>query len=161
MMPNEGDQMETDKSEVAQQSTYDISYPSCLTVRWNQNEKTVLAIVIGPADNSKDDLCKMRVISNAIEESVPISTLSSVNTTDPADIPQHSANIDPNVLESMTSKEDLELLWHKDQITLSPRLRLYLYWHQRLQHPSHVTMHQLIQRGTLPPVLKQVKKAPP
>eukprot|EP00957_Ditylum_brightwellii_P173031 13173485-Ditylum_brightwellii.AAC.1 len=60
----------------------------------------------------------------------------------------------------MISKEDLELLWHKDQITLSLELRLYLYWHQRLQHPSHVTMHQLIQRGILPPVLKHVKKAP-
>eukprot|EP00957_Ditylum_brightwellii_P193360 14722940-Ditylum_brightwellii.AAC.1 len=28
MMPNEGDQMERDKSEVTQQPTYDISYPS-------------------------------------------------------------------------------------------------------------------------------------
>eukprot|EP00957_Ditylum_brightwellii_P208014 15355505-Ditylum_brightwellii.AAC.1 len=28
MMPNEEDQMETDKSEVAQQPTYDTSYPS-------------------------------------------------------------------------------------------------------------------------------------
>eukprot|EP00957_Ditylum_brightwellii_P062411 4736092-Ditylum_brightwellii.AAC.1 len=61
----------------------------------------------------------------------------------------------------MISKDDLELLWHKDQITLSPKLRLCLYWHQRLQHPSHVTMHQFIQRCILPPVLKQVKKAPP
>eukprot|EP00957_Ditylum_brightwellii_P097177 7400850-Ditylum_brightwellii.AAC.1 len=60
----------------------------------------------------------------------------------------------------MISKEDLEILWHKDRIILSLELRLYLYWHERLQHPSHVTMHQLIQRGNLPPVLKQVKKAP-
>eukprot|EP00957_Ditylum_brightwellii_P087060 6626893-Ditylum_brightwellii.AAC.1 len=40
MVPSEGDQMETDKSEVAQQPTYGISYPSGLTVRWNQNGKT-------------------------------------------------------------------------------------------------------------------------
>eukprot|EP00957_Ditylum_brightwellii_P057954 4394069-Ditylum_brightwellii.AAC.1 len=42
MMPNEGDQLETDKLEVAQQPTYDTSYPSGLTLRWNQNGKTVL-----------------------------------------------------------------------------------------------------------------------
>eukprot|EP00957_Ditylum_brightwellii_P071548 5439833-Ditylum_brightwellii.AAC.1 len=52
MMPIEGDQMETDELEVAQQPTYDISYSSSLTVKWNQNRKTVLATVIGPADNS-------------------------------------------------------------------------------------------------------------
>eukprot|EP00957_Ditylum_brightwellii_P129272 9861317-Ditylum_brightwellii.AAC.1 len=43
MMPNEGDKIETDKPEVAQQPTYDISYHLGLTVRWNQNMKTVLA----------------------------------------------------------------------------------------------------------------------
>eukprot|EP00957_Ditylum_brightwellii_P164480 12522434-Ditylum_brightwellii.AAC.1 len=67
MMPNEGNQMETDKSEVAQQPTYNISYPSGLTVRWNQNMKKVLATVIGPADNSEDDLCKIRVLNSTIE----------------------------------------------------------------------------------------------
>eukprot|EP00957_Ditylum_brightwellii_P129323 9865622-Ditylum_brightwellii.AAC.1 len=76
MTPNEGDQKETDKSEVAQQPTYDISYPSSLTVRWNQNKNTVLATIIGPADNSEDDLCKIKVLNSAIEESAPISTLS-------------------------------------------------------------------------------------
>eukprot|EP00957_Ditylum_brightwellii_P162951 12408211-Ditylum_brightwellii.AAC.1 len=129
--------METDKSEVAQQPTYDIYYPSGLTVRWNQNGKTVLATVIGPADNSEDSLYEVRVLNSTIEHSVPIFTLSPVTTPDPADIPQHSVNIDPNALESLISKEDLELLWHKDQITLSPELRLYLYWYHRLQHPSH------------------------
>eukprot|EP00957_Ditylum_brightwellii_P089556 6820290-Ditylum_brightwellii.AAC.1 len=76
MMPNEGDQAETDKSEVAQQPTYDISYPSGLTVRWNQNGKTVFATVIGPTNNSKDDLHKIRVLNSMIEKSVPMPTLS-------------------------------------------------------------------------------------
>eukprot|EP00957_Ditylum_brightwellii_P129172 9852304-Ditylum_brightwellii.AAC.1 len=127
MMPNEGNQMKTDKSEVTQQFTYDISYPSSLTVRWNQNGKTVLVAVIGPADNSEDGICKVRVLSSTTEHSVTISTLSPVSTSDPADIPQYSADVDPNALESLISKEDLELLWHKDQLTLSPELRLYLY----------------------------------
>eukprot|EP00957_Ditylum_brightwellii_P141787 10803065-Ditylum_brightwellii.AAC.1 len=87
MMPNEGDQMETDKSEVAQQPTHDTSYPSGLTVRWNQNGKTILATIIGPSDNSEDDLCKIRVLNSTIEHSVPIPTLSPVTTTDPADMP--------------------------------------------------------------------------
>eukprot|EP00957_Ditylum_brightwellii_P201134 15324200-Ditylum_brightwellii.AAC.1 len=110
MMPNEGDQIETDKSEVAQQPTYDTSYPSGFTVRWNQNGKPVLATVIGSADNSEDDQCKIRLLNSTIKHAVPISTSSSLTTADPADIPQHSADIDPNALESMISKEDLELL---------------------------------------------------
>eukprot|EP00957_Ditylum_brightwellii_P015695 1183508-Ditylum_brightwellii.AAC.1 len=72
--------METNKSEVAQQPTYDTSYPSGLTVQWNQNGKTVLATVLEPADNNEDDLCKIRVLNSTIEHSVPISTLFPVIT---------------------------------------------------------------------------------
>eukprot|EP00957_Ditylum_brightwellii_P158704 12079178-Ditylum_brightwellii.AAC.1 len=74
IMPNERDQMETDKSEVTQQPTYDTPYPSGFTVRWNQNGKTVLATVIGSTDNSEHDLCKFRVLNSTIKHSVPIST---------------------------------------------------------------------------------------
>eukprot|EP00957_Ditylum_brightwellii_P072486 5507978-Ditylum_brightwellii.AAC.1 len=38
---------------------------------------------------------------------------------------------------------------------------MYLYWHQRLQHPSHVSMVTLAERGALPSAIKYVKKAPP
>eukprot|EP00957_Ditylum_brightwellii_P058837 4460875-Ditylum_brightwellii.AAC.1 len=67
MMPNEGDQMEIDESEADQQPTYDTSYPSGLIVRWSQNGKTVLATVIGPVDNSEDDLRKIRILNSTIE----------------------------------------------------------------------------------------------
>eukprot|EP00957_Ditylum_brightwellii_P087078 6627895-Ditylum_brightwellii.AAC.1 len=38
---------------------------------------------------------------------------------------------------------------------------MYLYWHQRLQHPSHVSMVRLAKREVLPSAIKYVKKAPP
>ena len=55
----------------------------------------------------------------------------------------------------------MERLWHTDQTTLSPDLRLYIYWHQRLQHLSHVTMVRLAKRGVIPARISRVKKAPP
>eukprot|EP00957_Ditylum_brightwellii_P087365 6649735-Ditylum_brightwellii.AAC.2 len=83
--------------------------------------------MIGPAAKGEDDLCKVRVLNSTNGHSVPISTLSSVTTPGPIDIPQHSADTDHNSLESLISKEDLEMLWHKDQVTLSYELKLYLY----------------------------------
>eukprot|EP00957_Ditylum_brightwellii_P182455 13899136-Ditylum_brightwellii.AAC.1 len=60
------------------------------------------------------------------------------------------SEIDPNALEHLITKEDLEKLWHKDQVTLSDDLKSYLCWHQRLQHPSHVSMQHLAERGAIP-----------
>eukprot|EP00957_Ditylum_brightwellii_P034316 2602961-Ditylum_brightwellii.AAC.1 len=61
----------------------------------------------------------------------------------------------------LISKEDLDKLWHRVQVTFSEHLRMYLYWHQRLQHPSHVSISRLAERGALPSAIKYVKKAPP
>eukprot|EP00957_Ditylum_brightwellii_P203625 15335504-Ditylum_brightwellii.AAC.2 len=59
------------------------------------------------------------------------------------------------------SKEDLDKLWHRDQVTFSEHLRMYLYWHQRLKYPSHISMVRLAERGALPSVIKYVKNALP
>eukprot|EP00957_Ditylum_brightwellii_P204527 15339654-Ditylum_brightwellii.AAC.4 len=105
MMPHKGDQLEPDKSEVSQQPNYAKPYPSNLTVKWKQHRKTKLAIVIGPA--GKDS---------------PYLHLVTIGSPDPVYIPQHSTDIYPNALESLISKEDLEKLWHTDQVTLSDDL---------------------------------------
>eukprot|EP00957_Ditylum_brightwellii_P011337 857303-Ditylum_brightwellii.AAC.1 len=61
----------------------------------------------------------------------------------------------------LISKENLDELWHRDQVTFPEQLRMYLYWHQQLQHPSHVLMVRLIERGALPSAIKYAKKTPP
>eukprot|EP00957_Ditylum_brightwellii_P142117 10827789-Ditylum_brightwellii.AAC.2 len=50
MLPDEGDHPELDKPEVAQQHTFDESYPPGLTVKWKNNDKVILATVIGQAE---------------------------------------------------------------------------------------------------------------
>eukprot|EP00957_Ditylum_brightwellii_P165512 12600802-Ditylum_brightwellii.AAC.1 len=127
MMPNEGDWLEIDESEVAQQPTYDTSYPLGLTVKWKQNRKTKLATVIWPASKWQDSHCKVRVLNSTDEYSVLISTLSPIDHLDPADIPWHSIDIYPEGLELLLSKEDLEKLWHRNQVTLSGDLKLHMY----------------------------------
>eukprot|EP00957_Ditylum_brightwellii_P035362 2681773-Ditylum_brightwellii.AAC.1 len=62
--------------------------------------------------------------------------------------------IDPNAIEQLITREDLERLWHKDQVTLSDDLKTYLYRHQRLQHPSHVSMQWLAEQGVIPKSIK-------
>eukprot|EP00957_Ditylum_brightwellii_P090295 6876866-Ditylum_brightwellii.AAC.1 len=62
----------------------------------------------------------------------------------------HTSEIDPNALEHLITKEGLEKLWHKDQVTLSDDLKTYPYWHQRQQHPPHVPMQRLAEHGAIP-----------
>eukprot|EP00957_Ditylum_brightwellii_P147186 11207913-Ditylum_brightwellii.AAC.1 len=82
-------------------------------------------------------------------------------TNDPADIPTSVKDIDPNAMESLLTHEDLEKLWHKDQVTISDDIRLYLYWHQRFQHPHHVSMVWLAERKVIPSAIRYIQKAPP
>eukprot|EP00957_Ditylum_brightwellii_P109155 8326706-Ditylum_brightwellii.AAC.1 len=53
------------------------------------------------------------------------------------------------------------MMWHKDQITISDDIRLYLYWHRRLQHPPHISMVWFAERKVIPSAIKYVQKAPP
>eukprot|EP00957_Ditylum_brightwellii_P211304 15366023-Ditylum_brightwellii.AAC.3 len=43
---------------------------------------------------------------------------------------------------------------------MSAKLRLYLYWYQRLQHPSHITIVRLSERNILPSAIKYAKRVP-
>eukprot|EP00957_Ditylum_brightwellii_P203150 15333441-Ditylum_brightwellii.AAC.2 len=108
-----------------------------------------------------DPTCTIRVLNKIDPVTVPASSLSPCTTPDPADIPILAKEIDPNAMNSPISKEDLDKLWHRDRVTFLEHLRMYLYWHQRLQHPSHVSMVRLAERGALPSAIKYTKKAPP
>eukprot|EP00957_Ditylum_brightwellii_P079531 6047295-Ditylum_brightwellii.AAC.1 len=113
MSPYEGDQSELDKPEVAQQPTFEESYPAGIIVRLKKNGKVIQATVMGPVDK--------------VEFSVPSSDILPCSTPDPTDILLIEKDIDPNALENLITKEDLEKLWQKDQGTLSDGLRVYLY----------------------------------
>eukprot|EP00957_Ditylum_brightwellii_P099262 7561059-Ditylum_brightwellii.AAC.1 len=137
MMPNEGDLQETDELEVSQQSTD------------------------GPAGKGQYTLCKVGILNSTNKLLSPISTLPPIDDPDPADIPQSCSDIDLNTMYLLVSKEDLEKLWHRDQITISDDLKLYMYWNQWLQYPSHITIPRLSQRGVPPPSIKHIRKVPP
>eukprot|EP00957_Ditylum_brightwellii_P173991 13246785-Ditylum_brightwellii.AAC.2 len=64
-------------------------------------------------------------------------------------------------MESILAHEDLDKLWHRAQVTISDDIRLYFYWHQRLQHPPHVSMVWLAERKVIPSTIKYIQKAPP
>eukprot|EP00957_Ditylum_brightwellii_P072313 5496422-Ditylum_brightwellii.AAC.1 len=161
-MPNGRAQHELDKSEMAQQPTYGTSFPAGLTVKWKDGKKTKLATVIHSNEGDKENpACTIQVLSTPDEITVPATNLEACTSPDPADIPLVDSDIDPNAMNTIVSMEDITQLWHKDQVTLTPELRLYLYWHQRLQHPSHVSMVRLAQQGVLPSAIKHIKKAPP
>eukprot|EP00957_Ditylum_brightwellii_P064742 4913291-Ditylum_brightwellii.AAC.1 len=149
-------QLVSSGSEVDQQPTYDISYPAGLTVIWQKNNKVRLATVIGSGGKTYSDNQEPFFKIN-----VPNLSLLPCTTPDSADIPTSVVDVDPNAMEELVSRDDLKSLWHKDQTTLSDDLRLYLHWHQRLQHPSHITMVRLSERNILPSAFKYVKRAPP
>eukprot|EP00957_Ditylum_brightwellii_P195425 14889501-Ditylum_brightwellii.AAC.1 len=50
MMPDDDDQSELEESEVAQQSTYDTSYPADLTMKYKRKNKVILASVLGTTE---------------------------------------------------------------------------------------------------------------
>eukprot|EP00957_Ditylum_brightwellii_P175164 13335951-Ditylum_brightwellii.AAC.1 len=64
-------------------------------------------------------------------------------------------------MELLLTHEDLEKLWHKDQVTISDDIRLYLYWDQLLQHLSHISMVQLAEKKVIPSAIKYIQKMPP
>eukprot|EP00957_Ditylum_brightwellii_P196196 14949348-Ditylum_brightwellii.AAC.1 len=119
---------------------------------------------MGPAEgdgaSEGDPACEIRLLNSKVEFSVPVSNIFSCSTPDPADILLTKTDIDPNALGTLITTEDLEKPWHKDQVTLSDDLRVYLYWHQRLQHLPHVTMVRLAKQGVIPNAIKQVRKVP-
>eukprot|EP00957_Ditylum_brightwellii_P020465 1542624-Ditylum_brightwellii.AAC.2 len=115
----------------------------------------------GKIANDQEPQCQIRVLNTKDPITVLASSLSPCTTTDPADIPINSKDIDPNAMETLITKEDLDKLWYKDQVTLTKELRLYIYWHQQLQHPPHVSRIRFTQKGVVPSVLKSTKKEPP
>eukprot|EP00957_Ditylum_brightwellii_P047776 3629370-Ditylum_brightwellii.AAC.1 len=60
-------------------------------------------------------MCKIRILNTTVELKVPVATLSPCTTPDPANVPMYISETDPNALEHLITKEDLEKLWHKDQ----------------------------------------------
>eukprot|EP00957_Ditylum_brightwellii_P187786 14298786-Ditylum_brightwellii.AAC.1 len=120
---------------------------------------------MGPTEGGdayeRDPACKIRLLNSKVEFFVPVSNLFPCSTIDPTDTPLTKTDIDSNTLGTLLTKEDLEKLQHKDQVVLSDDLRVYLYWHQHLQHLIHVTMVRLAERGVIPKAIKHVKKAPP
>eukprot|EP00957_Ditylum_brightwellii_P053753 4072207-Ditylum_brightwellii.AAC.1 len=161
----DGNQPDANESKVAQQPTYDTSYPAGLIVKWKDHGGIKLATVVESAQEELKDgvnpACTIRVLNATDPITVPASSLSPCTFPDPADIPTSAKEIDPNAMNVLISKEDLDKLWHRDQVAFPERLRMYLYWYQRLQHPSHISMVGLAKRGALPSAIKYVKKAPP
>eukprot|EP00957_Ditylum_brightwellii_P031985 2425136-Ditylum_brightwellii.AAC.1 len=76
---------------------------------------SVLGTTEGDGGTREDPMCKIKILNTTVELTVPVSTLSPWTTSDPTDIPMHMSEIDPNALEHLITKEDLEKLWHKDQ----------------------------------------------
>jgi hypothetical protein len=111
---DDDDQSELEEPEVAQQPTYDTSYPAGLTVKYKRKNKVILASVLGTTEGDggtrEDPMCKIRILNTTVELTVPVSTLSPCTTPDPADVPMHMSEIDPNALEHLITKEDLEKL---------------------------------------------------
>ena len=65
-MTNEGDQQDIEESEVAQQPTYDNSYPTGLTVKWKRFSEIKLVTIIGhdgDHNHSKIPVCKIRFLT--------------------------------------------------------------------------------------------------
>eukprot|EP00957_Ditylum_brightwellii_P204672 15340361-Ditylum_brightwellii.AAC.1 len=110
---------------------------------------------------SPDSTCTIRLLNSNEEVDVPTKDLSPYMTNNPANIPTSVKDIDPNAMESLLTHEDLEKLWHKDQVTISDAIRLYLYWHQRLQHPPHVSMVRLAERKVIRSAIKHIQKVSP
>eukprot|EP00957_Ditylum_brightwellii_P212332 15367190-Ditylum_brightwellii.AAC.2 len=154
-----------EKLQMAQPPTFDTSYPAGMTVKWQDKQKLQLATMVssneGETADDQEPQYQIRVLNTKKLITVPASSLSTCTTTDPADVPTSSKDIDPNAMETLITKEDLDKLWHKDQVALSKELRLSIYWHQRWQHPPHVSMIRLARRGGVPSALKYNKKTPP
>eukprot|EP00957_Ditylum_brightwellii_P133528 10180489-Ditylum_brightwellii.AAC.1 len=115
----------------------------------------------GDGASEGDPACRIRLLNSKVELSVPVSDNLSCSTPVPADIPLTEKDIDPNAMETLMTKDDLEKLWYKDQGTLSDDLRVYFYWHQQLQHLSHVAMVRLAEQGVIPKAINKVRKAQP
>eukprot|EP00957_Ditylum_brightwellii_P018168 1368688-Ditylum_brightwellii.AAC.1 len=81
--------------------------------------KLQLATVIQLEDKAHEDgiepLYTIRVLNMTEPVKVPISHLVPCTSCDPADIPLAAKDIDPNAIEILVTKEDLERLWHRDQ----------------------------------------------
>eukprot|EP00957_Ditylum_brightwellii_P116890 8916398-Ditylum_brightwellii.AAC.1 len=165
LMLSEGSQPDLDKLEVDQQSTYDTSYPADMRDKWKDGNKVRLVIVqefeTVKLENGVDPKHTIRVLNTCNTVSVLFSFLSPCTYPDTADISLHQNKIDSNALESPISKEHLDKLWHNDQVTLPKHSRLYLYWHQKLQQPNHMSMVRVIEKGSLPSALKYARKVSP
>eukprot|EP00957_Ditylum_brightwellii_P097285 7409496-Ditylum_brightwellii.AAC.1 len=109
------------------------SYPAGMMVKWKEGNKARLSTVQESG-------------THEIVTGVESPSLSPCTGPYPAYISLYQNDIDANAMEPLISNEDLYKLWYKDQIILPEHLRLYLYWHQRLQHPSHVSMVELEER---------------
>eukprot|EP00957_Ditylum_brightwellii_P078722 5985537-Ditylum_brightwellii.AAC.1 len=111
MLPDEGDQSELYKPEVTQQSTFDESYPTGLTVKWRKNDKVILITMMGPDEGDGategDPACKIRLLNSKAEFSVPVFSIFPCSTPGPANIPLTKTDIDCNALDTLITKEDL------------------------------------------------------
>eukprot|EP00957_Ditylum_brightwellii_P196887 15000861-Ditylum_brightwellii.AAC.1 len=135
-----------------------------MTVKWKHKGKVELATVMKSSQNATlgtEPTSTTRVLNTTSEFPVPISNLESCTTIDPTDVPLLPNDINPEAMTQILSKEDLPQHWHKDQVTLTNDHKLFLYWHQRMQCPTHVSMVRLSEQGTIPPALKHIRKAPP
>eukprot|EP00957_Ditylum_brightwellii_P030539 2313144-Ditylum_brightwellii.AAC.1 len=131
--PGTNIQQELDDPDVAQQPNFDSSYLSGFTMKWKEKQKLRLATVLRTNERgSVDPTCIITLLNSNKELKVPIKDFPPCTTNDPADITTYAKDINSNAIESLLTHEDLEKLWHKDQVTISDDIRIHLYWYQRL-----------------------------
>ena len=147
---------------LAQQTTAkDSAFPPGTTVKYNHSSTNKLCQIISSVQDANDLSYTIRVLGSKEHHNVHHSDLDALSPHQPSEVPASHTDIDPASLQKCLTREDLSQIWEHSPDSISPDQRLFLYWHQRLDHPTMQTMHKLALKGVIPRRLSKVTKMPP
>lgn len=147
---------------LAQQTTAkDSAFPTGTTVKYKHSSTNKLCQIIPSVQHSNGLSYTIRVLCSKEHHIVQHSDLDALSTHQPSGVPDSHTDINPASLQKCLTREDLSQIWEHSPDSISLDQRLFLYWHQRLDHPTMKTMHKLALIGVIPCRLSKVTKMPP
>ena len=98
---------------------------------------------------------------NTIEYIVVKESNITLIPPNPADIPNSPQDMDPKVVQTCLTGEDLQRLWDCSiDDTVSKESRMTLYWHHKLRHAPLTQFKQLAKRRLSPKYILRIGKIP-